>query len=353
MKREQPGWWQKNRPLLIIMGIIAAFTGMIALIFVGYRFNLTWTGFHKTLWDWMQLLIIPVALAIAALLFNRTERKSEQRIAIDSQRQATLQEYLDRMSELLLERDLRTSQPDDEVRNVARARTLTVLSRINTERKGSLLQFLSESHLISVIDLSGADFTGVRLRKADLRGARLAGAKLTGADLSGADLSGANLTGANLRGVDLREASLTRANLSGAKLTRANLTKANLTEANLYIATLPETILHKANLAGAKLIGANLIGADLTEADLTRADFTEAVLFTADLARASLGKTKITRKQMERTSSISTILVGSVIATFGAGMAFWLLSPIVGLLFFVIALALIPWYFMKFRVRRG
>lgn len=30
-----------------------------------------WTGFgDKTAWDWMQLLIVPVVLAVGALLFN-------------------------------------------------------------------------------------------------------------------------------------------------------------------------------------------------------------------------------------------------------------------------------------------
>ena len=46
-----------------------------------------------------------------------------------------LQAYLDQMSTLLLEKDLRNSEEDSEVRTLARARTLTVLERLDPSRK--------------------------------------------------------------------------------------------------------------------------------------------------------------------------------------------------------------------------
>src|SRR5579863_5043439 len=115
----------------------------ITFIFAAYLFDWTGTGFkNKTFWDWLQLLIVPFALAIIAFLFNRsttrtaqkitaqrykqdqeiTEKRYEQdkqiaaqryerdqHLALDKQREDLLQTYLDRMSELLLEKQLRTS----------------------------------------------------------------------------------------------------------------------------------------------------------------------------------------------------------------------------------------------------
>src|SRR5690348_804154 len=136
-----------TRRLLLTIGLIGL-VGLIGLIIAGYWLNWDWTGFTqhigpqisqyqptKTLWDWLQLFIIPVVLAIAALLFNRATTRTEQqiaatryeqdqKIALDKQREDLLQVYLDRMSELLLEKNLRTSQPNTEVRNVARVRTI-------------------------------------------------------------------------------------------------------------------------------------------------------------------------------------------------------------------------------------
>ena len=48
------------------------------------------------------------------------------------------------MTELLLDKKLRESEVD-EVRAVARARTFTVLRRLDGERKGALIRFLIRS----------------------------------------------------------------------------------------------------------------------------------------------------------------------------------------------------------------
>jgi hypothetical protein len=71
------------------------------------------------------------------------------------------------MSQLLTDKDqpLHMAQPGDNLSSVARARTLTTLSRLDGSRKGSLLQFLYESGLIykdkPVLNLSGADLTNL------------------------------------------------------------------------------------------------------------------------------------------------------------------------------------------------
>jgi len=94
----------------------------------------------KTLWDWLQLLIIPIVLAIGGFLFSQIQKGNEQRITDDNQQEAGLQAYIDSLSDLLLKEGLRKSDIDAEVRKIARVRTLTILSRINTVRKkrGSL-----------------------------------------------------------------------------------------------------------------------------------------------------------------------------------------------------------------------
>ncbi len=102
-------WWQQiKQHSFIATGIIVVLFVFIAFIFAAYRFGWSGTGFlNKTLWDWLQLLIIPAVLSLGAFLFNRAERSNEQAVALDNQRATALQTYLDRMSELLLEKNLR------------------------------------------------------------------------------------------------------------------------------------------------------------------------------------------------------------------------------------------------------
>ncbi len=287
--------WQHIKQHLVTILIVAIILVLaIALIIIGYRFN--WTGFNgntksgKTLWDWMQLLFIPVVLAVAGFWFNHRERKAaelrteaereieqqrakaDREISFDNQREAALKEYIDKMSELLLHENLRKSKPEDEVRKIARVLTLTVLPRLYAGRKRSVLQFLYESGLIEkgkrIVDLSGADLMGADLIRAALCRANLSDANLSEANLSDCNLEDVNLAGSVLIKTNLSKSTLNRANLVGTGLCHSNLSEAflihaDLSTADLIEADLSRTYLSKANLSGTNLDGADLIGAVL------------------------------------------------------------------------------------------
>jgi hypothetical protein len=100
---------------------------------LGYWQKWAWT---ELLWRWLELLIIPLVLALGALWFNNQTRKSEQELAQDRVREEALQRYLDRMQELILDKGLRRSEKDSEIRAVSRARTLTVLRSLDGTERG-------------------------------------------------------------------------------------------------------------------------------------------------------------------------------------------------------------------------
>jgi uncharacterized protein YjbI with pentapeptide repeats len=233
-------WWQQikqYRVTILVVAIILVI--VIALIIIGYRVD--WTGFNgntksgKTLWDWLNLLgvlAIPVVVGFGAVWFTTRQGNVADAENKDNQRETALQAYIDKMSELLLEKKLRDSAEEDEVRKIARVRTLTVLPRLDANRKGNALQFLFESGLIfkdkPVISLRNADLSGANLSGTGLYNVNLSGANLAGANLAGAYFGSNNLSGANLEGANLSDASLSKTNLSGANLSRANLSRANL-----------------------------------------------------------------------------------------------------------------------------
>jgi len=92
MESKQLNWWEKNKGRLIIIGAFVVCLLITTIIFLGYTFNWSWTGFStsvtpattsgiryyqpsKTLWDWLQLLIFPVALAIIGLLISNAQSR--------------------------------------------------------------------------------------------------------------------------------------------------------------------------------------------------------------------------------------------------------------------------------------
>jgi uncharacterized protein YjbI with pentapeptide repeats len=235
---------------------------LIVAILVGYRYGIT-------LWDWIKLLIVPAVIAGGGYWFNRQQRERELEIAQQQREQEleiaqrrtqdeALQAYLDGMSQLLTDKDrpLHRSPPGDRLRTVARARTLTVLPRLDSDHKARAVQFLYESGLVDteqrIVDLTGANLRGAALRWVTLYWADLRWVNLSEADLSKADLRWATLYGANLRGATLNEADLSGATLYGATLRGATLYGADLSGANLNEADLSGVTLSGANLRGAR-----------------------------------------------------------------------------------------------------
>ncbi len=252
-----------------------------------------WTGFgEKKLWDWLQLLsalAIPIVLAGAGFWFSAQQDSRQQAIEDQRAQDVALQAYLDQMGALMLEENLRASEEGSEARTLARARTLTVLGRLDPKRKRSAVQFLYESSLIDdadpVVDLSNADLRSVDLRLKDLSETDLSEVDLSEAHLSNAHLNGANLTNAILSDADLSDANLTNATLSDANLSGANLHRADMSHANLTYATLKRTDLRSSILRGADLSGANLLEANMSQADLNDAQGVDKGLLKAQYVK--------------------------------------------------------------------
>ena len=163
----------------------------------------------KTLWDWLSLLGVPLSLAGLGYVFQQQQQKRAEAEA----KEEVLQVYFDRLSTLLVDKNLlaiaakvyprepseshREISPDEQalfdlVVGIIRARTLSILRKFadDVERKNSVIRFLIEVEVVSKARLN------------------LTGASLSGVSLSGADLSNANLSNANLSGTKLWVANL-------------------------------------------------------------------------------------------------------------------------------------------------
>lgn len=289
---------RSTRPLrsqaLRTVAVGSLLVALAVFVLLGYRLGWQWTGFPpKRLFDWIQILVIPVAVAIGTFVLNRAAKRRDDEAQARHAEEASLQAYLDYMSRLLTDPDrpLRRSQLGDNLSVVARAQTLTALGRLEDEgRKRTVLQFLYEAGLIErkrpIISLAAADAGGANLQGAYLRGAYLREAHLVGAKLGRASLVEADVVAADLQEAYLRGAYLMDADLRGAKLRRADLVGANLQGADLRGADLQKASLGEADLQGAHLSGAYLMDADLQEAHLVGADLQRASLEGADLGRA-------------------------------------------------------------------
>ena len=242
---------RRNWIIYIVLGIVL----VVALVL--WLYNFEWTGFNqvavpndpnyqpaKTLWSWLELLIIPAFLAGGVVWFNEQARRRQQANERDRFREEALQKYFDDITKLLLDSKTEPQEWTKSQRSVVRLRTVTVLKRLDRKRIQEAMSFLYKSNLLSdnsifyEANLSETDFSEVDLSLINLQGVNFTAANLSEADLSGADMIDADLTLADLRYAKLNATDLTNADMSGVDLRHADLT---------------ETILSGANLQGAKL----------------------------------------------------------------------------------------------------
>jgi uncharacterized protein YjbI with pentapeptide repeats len=316
-------------------------------------------GFRgKTVWDWLDLLIVPAFIAFGVAALSLLQAWAQLRAEEQRAQNAAQQAYLDQMSHLMLEKDLLGSAEGDVVFRLAQARTTTAITQLDGEHNRAVTRFLADSGLLEKPALlAEAGLEEAELPKAVLQDANLAGTKLNGANLADAVLINADFfdvkkvgedtveIAADLTKADLSKAALQRASLSRCNLDEATLTDAALQSADLRGASLQETDVSYAALQSADLSGAvpqgfppgrpppkiptNLTGADLsyatlqsadlssadlTDADLTNADLTDAVLRDttlssallgeADLSGADLTNATVTQEQLDKAESL-------------------------------------------------
>jgi uncharacterized protein YjbI with pentapeptide repeats len=215
-----------------------------------------WTGFGesninekvspaKTLWDWLALLIIPVALGLIGWVYSQIEKVKTQKEAEERKQNEHIESFLGTMTELIIEHDLQLN-PTQQTMAIARARINIAFNNLNGQRKGQILQFLYESDLIDIkpkflllgANLQNAILDEIVLGKSEIRGAffnksSIQRANLKGAILIGCDFSQTNFSDSLFENADLSYTNLSDSLLKNTDLTSVNFEGANLTGANL------------------------------------------------------------------------------------------------------------------------
>jgi uncharacterized protein YjbI with pentapeptide repeats len=259
----------------------------------------------------MQLLIVPIALAGIGYLFNHAEstrdRKREdaratqaQFIAAENRRDQVLQDYLARMDDLVLDRRLRESRPSSDVRGVARTLTLTALRRLDGKRKGEVVRFLTDAHLIEGPGTPTVGLIDADLRRAVLTGARLRDVVFDAADLRNARFAGSALSSVRFEGARLEGASFPRAILEGVAFTGAGLEHASFRDtrmgrARTYVGSLEPVSFEGACLSGATFAGSDARSARFADAEGLHVSFDHARVTPTGLAGAKFADSALGR----------------------------------------------------------
>jgi len=358
---------QIAKQTLVVLRILVLLLILIALlvygVYLGYQIDKVGFGDYlspkfpsdttferaKTIWDWLGLLVIPLLLTFGALFINNANQTSikvreeerarlekekvdqrekfEKWMGYDRAREQALQEFFSTMEKLILQNNLRESAPGNPVSEIARARTLDILRRLDGERKRLVVDFLYQTGLINkpnpCVPLVGAGFgiitnllevvgqpdhligdyfadvvreanlQQIYLKNADLRGGNFTGVWFLRANLKSVDFSNSDLSQANLSGANMKKAVFVGAKLISAKLNATNLEDVNFANSDLNNAQINEAILRNVNFGNTDLRHVEFRNAVFENVDLRSAKIYDAVFDQANLIHC-----KLTREQL-------------------------------------------------------
>lgn len=304
----------------------------------------------KTLWDWMELAIIPLVLGLMTFSWNHFTYQQDY----EKYKAGLVGNYIDSITKLIL--DQYHHGPDDkhpeisveELGRFVRSYTQTTLKALEQPPSSFLGSYsygsypketinLNQPHLIQNLPIfisktkdkvKKTFFVGDFRHKSNvtnfLREVQIGFAPMEMRTLDGSPkirerclddrksddqvskkdtdytrfFCEINLTGADLRDTNLSFIILEKAQAFGINLNRANLYNADLEKANLGEAQLEDTNLINANLRDANLFAANLTNALLVDTDFRNSDLFMAKLINANLSGADLSDADLTKADL-------------------------------------------------------
>ena len=190
----------------------------------------------KTMWDFLQLLIVPFLLGVFGVFYTQQRVRLDQKIADDQKNEEILQKYIESVGEIILgagyDKDKENPIFSKNQVTISEARTQLVFRQLDVKRKSNVVYFLYNSNLIGGI-LPGRDpFGGI-----DHTRPRILSLKKM--DLSSIDLSHSDLPGINLSQSDLTKANFENAKMPSAILFDTEHKEIRIKGANFKNATLP------------------------------------------------------------------------------------------------------------------
>ncbi|CCI23455.1 pentapeptide repeat-containing protein [Microcystis aeruginosa] len=259
---------------LLIIANVAIVSNWIA--------NFKWSGFQKkSFWDWLQLLIVPLMLALGAFYLNSASESSRVQEQI---KQEILTDYFSKMQDLIVETKkvketsgYKESHPKDqevrllpEFKPTAQALTLSVLEQLDGKRKGKVITYLAESQLITVdnnkpstqpeIKLYGINLDDIELGNKGQRNSLnedemtiIDKIKIKNANMKRANLSGLQLLYSELNGSNLENATLENVNFTGSTMIGSRFINGKITDVNFTDVRLGKTIFDNVKLENIKI----------------------------------------------------------------------------------------------------
>ena len=199
-------------------------------------------------------------------------REQDQRQADEINRRTIFKEYIDDMTELLLDRD-----HDANITKILlhiRVQTLTVVQNLDVNQKRDVIVFLYENRLLRSdefphVDLHGANLSGMKFWSSSTVACLLPFLYLPGTYLENVIFDGCLLTDAVFDDASLSAAKFLKCSIANTKFMNSNLTGAQFQGNGLYYTDFSGSHLVQSSITGGIFLRVNLTNADLYQSKIS------------------------------------------------------------------------------------
>lgn len=322
----------------------------------------------KTLWNLLEVLIIPVFVAVAIWYLDRQDNQRKEKIADNERKQRTilaqnermqavLTDFIEKVSDLILVYEQSNPRNRKHVRNIIHARVIDAAKELDENRKAQVFEFLhtlgrltplksgprlhnvlanEEDHQSSENDynfqipqkpdgnyqrfpdsiLDRVDFSKIRLKDIrsepiDISGVRMQDAVVENADFSNCILRGVRFDRAQFDNIQLIDSILDFSYWQQSKIKKSKFTNAKLNEVDFTEAEFIETNLQSAKVKGIKGEKTKWIQIILKDAVLEGGRFTDATFKETVFDNAKITKIDMERADLRGCSMTDAIFSGT------------------------------------------
>lgn len=326
----------KNRIILSLIVIVVILSTIIFLYFICPSCNEFLTKFYnypmlgfteykyiknndleiitprKYVWDWLELLIVPLVISLAAILFDVSIKNKDREIAdkkrkqdlkisearnrearernIDQYQENRLLDYFSKIEALLNRPNFQEylAQANDidplpisikKLQSTYISRTLTTLRTLNGTRKGLLLKYLFDNDLITgenpFIKLDYADCSYTKIR----RNTSFLDSNFKNVDLPKSNLNMIELIGADLSRTDFKDSVFEEGRFINCKFNKTKLGSTSLEE---------KINCNGVNVQGSKFYNVLIQGRSFINSQWNNCDFYGCEIKYSDFRNAQL-----------------------------------------------------------------
>lgn len=251
----------------------------------------------KTLWDWLQLLLVPIILILGGFWLNRSESRhslemqksiNDTNLSIEKERfeDGILNSYINDIAQMIINSDtakLRTNR----IMAVYKIKTLTTLNRLNSERRNYLIQFLVDSKMLNywdfLSDFKNIHVSGIFFNDVSFDDFKFIGSSISSSRFFSCSIQSSKSSHSDFTSSMFNDMKINIFDISSSKFIQSSLVKVIFSECKIK-----DSKFYGSKIQHSSLGNSTIESSDLSCSTISNTNFSDTKFYCCDFIRSSI-----------------------------------------------------------------